>query len=215
MKTLLAITALAAFNLAAAQKTTALNDFKRLTVGADLHVKLVKSNENKLVTEGAEEGELEIDNERGRLTINGDAGQITLYYKDAPESITAASDAEVYGNDEIKTAQLSITAASDAKVDLRVNVQRLSTTANSDAQVSLTGKASEHQVALSSDARLHGQDLLTENTNIVMSSDASADITANGNVKATVSSDGSLKIYGNPKHVDQVKGSDASIVVVR
>jgi len=215
MKTILAITSLAAFNLAAAQKTTELKDFKSLTIGEDMHVNLVKSNQNKVVTNDIEESELEIEIKGGMLTLKGDDNNVTLYYKDALESVTAASDSEIIGTDEIKTASFSITAASDAKVALKLNVKKLTTTANSDAVVTLTGSAGEHDATFSSDAVFNGQELLTENTSIVLSSDASGVITAKGTVNATVSSDGSLKIYGNPKKVNQTKGSDAQIVVVQ
>lgn len=215
MKTLFAIAALATVSLAAAQKTTELKDFKSLTVGADLKVTLVKSSQNKIVAGNAGDDELEIKIEGGSLTLNGDARDVTVYYKDVLESITAASDAHITGTDEIKAASLSITAASDAVVSLKVNVKNLSTAANSDAVVTLSGTATDHQASFASDAVFNGQELVTENTSIALSSDASGVITARGNVKAVVSSDGSLKIYGNPKKVSETKGSDARIVVVK
>lgn len=214
MKTLFAITALAAINLTSAQKTTALKDFKSLTAGADMNVTLIKSTENKLVINSSADEAPEVQNENGNLVLNGEC-KVTVYYKDAIENIVAASDAVIYGKDEIKTASLTIAAASDAKIELTINVQKLNTAANSDATVTLTGKAKEHDAALSTDARFDGKGLLTDTTSIVMSTDASAAINAKDTVNATVSSDGSLKIYGNPKKVNQTKGEDAEIVVVK
>jgi len=214
MKTLLALAALATFNLAAAQKTSVLKDFNSLTVGADLNVTLVKSDENKLVTSGEDE-ELQVQNTGSGLVLGGEAGTITLYYKGTLESIVAGADAVITTTDEIKSGTLSITAGSDARVMLAVNVKNLTTAAGSDAQVTVSGKAVNHTATYASDAQLNAKDLATENTTVVMSSDASGDITAKGNVTATVSSDGSLKIYGNPKNVSQVTGSDAQVVVVK
>jgi len=91
----------------------------------------------------------------------------------------------------------------------------LLTSAASDANVTLTGKAVEHDAAIASDAELKAEHLITENTNIVVSSDGAATITANGIVNATVSSDGSLKIYGKPKKVNEVKSADAEITVMK
>lgn len=214
MKALLALTALAAFNIAAAQKTIELKDFKSVTVGADTKVTLVKSSQNKLIVKGNDE-ELDIKNEGNTLIINGEELDITVYYKNNLESVLAASDASVYGKDEINAKEFSITAASDAKVELKLNVKKLNTAAASDAKVILTGKAQEHDAAIASDADLQAKDLTTENTNIVLSSDGSAVITAKGIVNATVSSDGSVKIYGGPKKVNEVKGEDGEIVVIR
>lgn len=214
MKTLLSIAALAAFNLATAQNITGLKDFNNLTVGADLNVTLVKSNVNKLVVSG-DSKELQIQNEGGSLVLGGEAGAITVYYKSALENIVAGSDAVVTATDEIKSLTLSVTAGSDAKVSLNVNVKNLSTAAGSDAKVTLSGSAGNHAAAYASDAKLNAKELATDDTDIVMSSDASGDISAKGNVNATVSSDASLHIYGNPKNVAQVVGSDARIVVVK
>lgn len=215
MKTFLTITALAAISLATAQKTTQLKEFKSVTIGADLKVTLVKSTENKLVTNNYEDDELQVEVKNGTLILNGDANNITIYYKNALENIVAAADAQITGTDEIKTPSLSVTAASDAKVSLNINVKNLSTAANSDAVVTLTGTATDHHASFASDAVFKGQDLITENTSISLSSDASGVITARGSVNAVVSSDGSLKIYGNPKKVTETKGSDAHIEVVK
>lgn len=216
MKTTLLFAAFAVVNLAAAQKTTQLKEFKSLTIGSDVHVTLVKSNQNKLVVEKVRDEEPKIDNEGNSLSIKGgENAKITVYYTGALENITAASDAKIYCKDEIKVPSLTITAASDAVVELNVNLKKLSTAANSDAKITLTGKAEDHTATYASDAQLNARTLVTENTSIVMSADASAEISAKGIVNATVASDASLKIYGNPKKVNEVKSSDAVIEVVR
>lgn len=217
MKSLYVLTALAAFNLMAAQKTTQLKDFKSVTFGSDMKVKLVKSTENKLVQSGGDDEddeEIIIENEGGALVLNGDDNNVTLYYKSALESIIVGSDSQLSGDDEIKAKEFKLIAAEDAVVKLNLNVEKLSTVVSADAVVTLTGKANHHKAALSEDAVFKGTDFLTENTSITLSPDADANITAKGLVNAFVGADGSLKIHGNPKKVNQSKGDDASIVVV-
>lgn len=216
MKTVLAITALITFQLAAGQKTIELKDFNNVNVGADAKVTLVKSSQNKLVVNGSDDDDLSVLDEGGFLTINGGEDlELTLYYKDNLESISAASDAEIRGKDEIKSTELTITAAADAKIELVINVKKLHTTVSSDAVVTLTGKATEHDAVVSSDANLKGQYLVTENTNIVLSTDGIAAVSAKGIVDAAVSTDGSLKIYGNPKKVNEVTSTDGHIMIVK
>ncbi|TRW22170.1 DUF2807 domain-containing protein [Flavobacterium zepuense] len=215
MKALYVTAALAVFSLASAQKTTDLKPFKSLTIGPDVKVKLVQSKENKLVIESGEEEELQINNAGGTLSLNGPDLRLTLYYKDVLENISLQADAEIEGGDEIKSNNLNIKANADAKVNLKINVKKLNTEADSDAQITLTGKAKDHAVTLSSDAQLHAKSLVTENTNVELSSDATADITVKDTVNATASSDASLKIYGNPKKVNEVKGDDAKIELVK
>ena len=79
MKAFYVMAALAAFNLAAAQKTIQLKEFKGLAVGADTKVTLVKSTENKLIVNGGHNEELDVENVGGFLNINGTHFDITFY----------------------------------------------------------------------------------------------------------------------------------------
>lgn len=217
MKTLLAITALVSFQFAVGQKTIELKDFKNLYVGADSKVTIKKSSQNKLVINGSDEDDdLSIVNEGGSLKLNGGEDlDITLYYKDGLESISVEADAEVTGKDEIKAKEFTITAAADAKIELVLNVKKLNTKASSDAIVILTGKAEEHKAVVSSDANFKGEYLQTENTSILLSSDGTASILVKGIVDANVSTDASLKVYGNPKKVNEITSTDGHIKIVR
>ena len=216
MKTFLAITALVTFQLAAGQKTIELKDFNSLSVGSDTKITMVKSSQNKLVINGSDDDDLSIVNEGGFLKLNGGEDlEITLYYKDGLESISADADAEVRGKDEIKAKELSITASADAKIELVLNVKKLNTTISSDAMVTLTGKAENHNAVVSSDADLKGEYLQTENTTILLSSDGTAAILVKGIVDANVSTDALLKVYGNPKKVNEITSTDGHIKIVR
>ncbi len=210
MKSIFLLAAVAIFQFAAAQTTVELKEFKNLTIGSDSEVKMIKSNKNQLVIED-EEG-ININNEGGSLVLNSD-GSYILYFKGDIDNITIASDAVLVCEDEIKSNSLSITVDSDAVITLKVNVKQLQTTANSDAVINLTGKAVNHSTVFSSDAELNAKDLITENTNVVLSSDAEGVITAKKTVNATVSSDASLTIYGNPEKVNRNVSGDAEIIV--
>lgn len=214
MKKIFTLAAIAAFNLMAGQKNTDLKDFKSISIGQDMKVKLIQSSENKLTVSDGEEDELEISNDGGHLTLDGDA-IIVIYYKDDLESITVGSDSEILGADEIKSQELRLTVGTDAVVKLKINVQKLYTYADADSKIKLTGKAIQHSATLSSDVQMSANDLLTDISNITLSSDAQASINTKGIVNATVSSDASLKIYGNPKKVNKVTGEDSEIVVVK
>ncbi|NDI98524.1 hypothetical protein GWA97_05515 [Flavobacterium sp. LaA7.5] len=212
MKTTFALIAFTAFQFAIAQKTIELKEFKSLTVASDSQVTMVKSNKDYLIINGEDDESTDINNEGGSLVLNSDTNYI-LYYKSNIENITIASDAILSCDEEIKSNQLTITADSDAIVTLAVNVKQLQTTANSDAVVTLTGKAVNHSAAFNSDAQLNAKSLITENSNIVLSSDAVGLITAKKIVNATVSSDASLTIYGNPDKVNKNISDDGEIIV--
>ncbi len=212
MKVLLAFTALAAFNIAAAQKTIELKDFKSITVGSDIKLDIVKGTKNKIVI--SDDEDFEVENNNGNLSLKGD-GNATLYYNNELESMTIGSDTEVNGSDEIKGKAFHLTAGSDSEIALNLNVQELQVTAGSDSEVSLTGKTKIMRATIGSDSRFSAQDLTAGNASINLGSDAEGSVNAKDTVEATVASDSSLKIYGNPKKVNEVKASDAQIVVVK
>ncbi|MEL1246047.1 DUF2807 domain-containing protein [Flavobacterium sp. DGU11] len=212
MKTLFAIAALAACQLTLAQKTQDLKDLKRITLGSDMTLNLVKGSENKIVYN---DEEIDVDFSNGSLQINGD-GSVTVYYKNELESITAGSDAHVSGSDEINGKSFTLTAGSDSNIDLNLNVKDLTVAAGSDAQVTLSGKADKATVAAGSDAEFNGKELSVKgDADVTLGSDAEGRITAKGTVNAVVTSDAQLTIYGGPKKVNETKSGDAEIIVMQ
>lgn len=211
MKTLLAIVALAACQFATAQKTQDLKGLKRITVGSDMTLKLVKGSEDKVVYEGEE---INVDFKDGSLQIDGD-GSATVYYRSELESITAGSDAHVAGNDEITGKSFTLTAGSDSQVSLNLNVKELQVTAGSDSEVALKGKAGRVSATIGSDGEFHSEKLSSGDFNMNLGSDAQGIINAKGTVNAVVASDAQLTIHGSPKKVNETKSTDAEITVVQ
>lgn len=211
MKTIFAITALISLQFASAQKTVKLEDFKSITVGSEIKIDMVKGNENKLVFNGGEAFDVQYNN--GGVAFEGE-GSATLYFKNELESITIGSDAEVSGKDEIKGKHFNLTAGSDSEVALNLNVQELHVTAGSDSKVSLSGKAGSMRATVGSDGAYHTEELKVGDVTVNLGSDAEGTVYSNGIVNANVGSDGSLKVYGKPKKVNEIKGSDASIKVM-
>ncbi len=213
MKTLFAIAAVAVCQLAAAQKTQDFKELKRIAVGGDLQVNMVKDSQNKLVfSDESEMGEIRYEN--GTLHIEGD-GTATLYYKDGLESLTVGSDVKLAANDEIKAKTFTLNTGSDSQISINFNVADLRVTAGSDAQIKLRGSSANVKFTLGSDVQLDAQDLSSQDVTVTMASDAQVSITAKGMVNAVVGSDGHLTIYGNPKNVRETKGSDAKITLVK
>ncbi|WP_294733521.1 DUF2807 domain-containing protein [uncultured Flavobacterium sp.] len=214
MKKVFLLAMLGVFNFTIAQKTVELKEFKNIVVGSDAEITMIKSNSNKLVINSIDDEDSEIKVKGNSLVFDVE-GNFTLYYTEDIESITIASDAMIKGEDVIKSNKFSISAASDAKVYLKLNVNKLKTVANSDAEIILEGNAKKHSIVLSTDAELEAKDLITQNSNLVLSSDAEAIITAKNVVNATLSSDAVLKIYGNPDEVKKLISGDAEIIIVK
>jgi len=213
MKALFTLSAIAVFNLVAAQKTIELKEFKTLSISGDVTLTLVKSSENKAVIHNGED-ELQVQDGGNSLAINGD-GTLTVYYTAAIESISAGPDTNVSGKDEIKGKDFNLAAAPDSRVRLNLNVKNLNVAAGADSQVHINGNAQVLIAAVASDGQFDVKDLATEDVRIALASDARATITAKGIVDATVASDGRLTIYGNPKKINKVEGYDAQITVVK
>ena len=211
MKTILVMAALVSLQFAAAQKMMKLEDFKSITLASDMKLELVKSNENKVVYNGGENFDVKYNN--GSLAFEGE-GNATLYYKNELESITIGSDAEISGKDEIKGKHFNLTAGSDSEVHLSLNVENLHVTAGSDSKVSLSGKAGSMSATVGSDGEYRSEDLKVGDANINLGSDAEGTMNASGVVNANVASDSSLTVYGKPKKVNEIKGSDATIKVM-
>lgn len=211
MKKLFLLVALGAFSFAFSQETIKLKKFKNLVIASDSEVTIIKSNKNELVINDAEDAN--VVNDGGTLVLGSDS-DFMLYYNGDIENITIASDAVLTSDDEIKVDRLSITADSDAEVTLKIKVKKLETTASSDAVINLSGKAKNHAAFFSSDAELHAKNLIVENTDIVLSSDAVAVIYTKNTANVQAGSDAEITIYGNPKNLNKSISGDAEIMVI-
>lgn len=193
-----------------AQVSKSLGDFNELKVFDKLSVKLIASNENKVIISGVREKEVEVVNNNGELKLrmpfpkllSGDAITIQLYYKKI-EAISASEGSIISSDDVIKETILTLNSKEGAQINLKIDAQKVNVKAVTGGMIELTGNAVNQDVVIMSGGILESKNLHTSQTTVIVSAGGNAKINASTLVDAKVKAGGTIAIYGKPKQINQ------------
>lgn len=193
-----------------AQVTKKLGDFNAVKVFDKLSVKLIASNENKVVISGTREKEVEVVNNNGELKLrmpfpkllSGDAISIKLYFKNI-DGISASEGSSVSSDAVFKQTIFDLNAKEGARINLKVDAQKVNVKTVTGGIIELSGEAVNQDVVIMSGGVLKSRNLHTSQTTVSVSAGGNAEINASTLVDAKVKAGGTVSIYGKPKQINQ------------
>jgi len=196
--------------IAAAQVTRNLGEFNAVKVFDKLNVKLISSDENKIIITGNREDEVEIVNNNGELKLrmpfpkllSGDDITIKLYYKNI-DSIDASEGSYVSNDGVFKQTSIDLDAKEGSEINVDLDVEKANVRAVSGGIIELSGKATNQNCIIASGGVYNGKDLHTSQTEITVSAGGQAEVYATLLADAKVKAGGSISIYGKPKQINQ------------
>ncbi|CAZ95195.1 Conserved hypothetical periplasmic protein [Zobellia galactanivorans] len=199
--------------LAQKSNTKTLEKFNELKVYDRIIVKLVKSNENKLVITGDDKDEVNISNKNGLLKIkmefdnflDGNEAKATLYYTEELTLIDANENASIQSDETVKGERVEIKTQEGGQIELKVDIKDLYTKSVSGGEVTLSGSADQQEIMVNTGGKTYNKQLDTKETTVVVNAGGRADVNASEKVSAKVRAGGSIYIYGNPKSVEKDK----------
>ncbi|KGO83330.1 chaperonin [Flavobacterium beibuense F44-8] len=204
-----------------AQETRNLGDFSTVKVFDQIHVLMVKSNENKIVISGHDSQDVEVVNKKDEVKIRmkfskllqGDDISVTLYYKYV-DQVEASEGAYVSSEDTFKAVAFELNAKEGAQIKLNLDVDKLKSKIKSGAILTINGKASNHDVSINSGGILNSKDLNTAQTSVSITAGGEADVFATDFVDAKTTGGGDIDIYGDPKQVNKTNNIGGNINVM-
>lgn len=210
MKNVLVFTFVLLTQMTFAQVTRSLGDFNTVKVFDKLNVKLIPSNENKIVITGNRENEVETVNKNGELKLrmpfpkllSGDDIVIKLYFKTL-EDIQANEGSYVSCDQTFKQTILDINASEGSEINLDLDVDKANVRAVTGGIIELSGNANNQNCTIASGGIYKGNELHTTQTTIAVSAGGQAEVFATLLVDAKVTAGGSIDIYGKPKQINQ------------
>ena len=193
-----------------AQVTKVLGDFSSVKVYDKLSVKLIASNENKVIINGEREKEVEVVNNNGELKLrmpfpkllSGDAISINLYYKNV-DDVMASEGSSVSSEAIFKQTIFNLNAKEGATINLKVDAQKVNVKAVTGGVIELSGAAANQDVVIMSGGVLKSKNLHTSQTTVTVSAGGNAEVNASTLVDAKVKAGGTISIYGKPKQINQ------------
>lgn len=193
--------------------------FDEIIGSGGLEIYLTEGPENKIIIE-ADENLVEIIEtsiSKGILTVQtkkniarSKAKRVLITFKNL-SAIKASSGATIKGKSIIRNKILTLESSSGANIDIEVFAKELFTKTNSGASINIYGKATMLYAQTSSGSELNAKDLNTINSDIKAHSGAKIMVNTQNKLKATSSSGGNIKYYGNPNSVIKNERSSGSI----
>ncbi len=221
MKKLILIFMLCISAISFSQETTEVGDFTELKVYDLITVKLVPSDENKVVVEGKNTEFVKTINENGVLKIrmeleerfDGSATTVTAYFKNI-SIIDANEGSYIYSETEIKSPSLELKTQEGGKIKIEIATENLEVRSVSGGVVEAKGKATKQNININSGGAYEGKDLITSQTFVNVTAGGSAVVFAKDKVEAKVTAGGIIKVYGNPKDVKKKRLAGGNIDIM-
>ena len=194
-------------SLTAQEESRQLDSFNELRANGDVVVELMtgKSNSAMVSVTSGDQSDVLTTVENGILRIkwkkNVDSSnrtaKVKLYHSNL-NTIVANAGAKINSTEVITKDAFNVDASSGSKINVAVDCSSLEVECSSGAGITISGKATSQQVEASSGGSYKATDLITDTTNIEVSSGASAKVHATKNLNAEASTGGSVKYAGNP-----------------
>lgn len=187
--------------------------FSELKVFDGISVKLISSNENKVVIKGEDAESVTVRKVQGKLKIrmnmekifNGYQTFAEVYYAQPLSVLDVNENALITSDETIEQVDLELRAQEAGQIRVVVALKRLRVKSVTGATVEAKGKAKNQVVDVNTGGGYEAGNLETEQTEVEVNAGGYADIRASEYVDATVRAGGNINIYGNPRVVDRTK----------
>lgn len=193
-----------------AQTTKNVGTFTKVLVFDQIALTIVPGEEGKMEIEGNKEDYVNVVNKNGALKIKmnfvnsfqGEDIKVTLYYKNLSE-IVAEEGANIIADKAIKASSLIVNAKTGGVIKAKVDTDKLTVKSSAGSVVTLTGKTNVQDILNSSGAKVRNKDLNSNQTIVTVNAGGVAEVKATELVEAKVRAGGEIRIYGNPKTVNE------------
>lgn len=184
-----------------------LGEFINLKIYSGIEVKLIPSNENKLLISGEDRMDVVAKNKGQTLKIrhslehifNPTFTYVEIYHSEELDYISLYQGAKLKGDSIYKQTSISLKIQEASEAELKFEGEKLTSIVNSGGKLFLSGKATTHHSSVSSGGSCEGETFETEQSKVNVTAGGLSYINATELVEAKVTAGGIIRIYGNPK----------------
>lgn len=188
-------------------------EFSELKVFDGISVKLIASDESKVVVKGADAGSVTIRKVHNKLKIRMNIEKIfsgyetfaEVYYNTPLSVLDVNENALITSDETIEQIDLELRAQEAGEIELKVDLKRLRVKSVTGATIAVEGSAKNQVVDVNTGGGYEAGNLRTEQTEVEVNAGGYADIRASEYVDATVRAGGNINIYGKPRVIDRTK----------
>ena len=187
-----------------------IGEFSTVKVFDLIHLKMIESQENKIVISGKNRKDVEVVNNNGKLKIrmtlresyDGNDTVVQLYYTTV-DAIDANEGAKVTIETPIKQYEIDLRTQEGAEITASLETTYANFRAVTGGIINVTGSSKNQDISIYTGGIFNGEDFVTKQTEVSINAAGEAYIHAKDFVSVRIKAGGNVYIYGKPKEVDE------------
>lgn len=129
------------------------------------------------------------------------------------ERVSIGGSGSITG-DEITTDSLDVVISGSGKVNMSVTAEELNSRISGSGKYELSGQATSQSVHISGSGKYLAEDLVTQDTEIVISGSGKAEVNTSETLSVVVSGSGSVTYVGDPEKIESTISGSGNVIKV-
>lgn len=192
------------------EKTT--GEFSTVKVYDLINLKMIKSDENKVIIAGDNKEDVQVINNNGKLKIrmkleesyDGNDVVVKLYYT-AVDVIDANEGANVVVNDALEQYEIDLKAQEGAEITATIKTTYANFRAVTGGIINVTGSSKNQDISIYTGGIFNGEEFTTQKTEVSVNAGGEAYVNASELADVRIKAGGNVYIYGKPKQINESK----------
>ncbi len=192
------------------EKTT--GEFSTVKVYDLINLKMIKSDENKVIIAGDNKEDVQVINNNGKLKIrmkleesyDGNDVVVKLYYT-AVDVIDANEGANVVVNDALEQYEIDLKAQEGAEITATIKTTYANFRAVTGGIINVTGSSKNQDISIYTGGIFNGEEFTTQKTEVSVNAGGEAYVNATELADVRIKAGGNVYIYGKPKQINESK----------
>lgn len=187
-----------------------IGEFSTVKVYDLINLKMIKSDENKVVISGDNKRDVEILNKNGKLKIRMDIDEsydgndtVVVLYFTSVDVIDANEGANVTVKEPIEQFEIDLKTQEGAEISAVLKTTYANFRAVTGGVINVTGNSKNQDISIYTGGKFNGEELVTEQTEVSINAAGEAYVNATEYVDVRIKAGGDVIIYGKPKKVDE------------
>lgn len=189
-----------------------IGEFSTVKVYDLINLKMIKSNENKVIIAGDNKEDVQVINKNGKLKIrmkleesyDGNDTVVKLYYTSV-DVIDANEGANVVVNDPIEQFEIDLKTQEGGEITAELKTSYANFRAVTGGIINVSGSSKNQDISIYTGGIFNGEQFSTEQTEVSVNAGGEAYVNASEIVDVRIKAGGKVYIYGEPKTINESK----------
>ena len=191
------------------EREVKLEDFINLKIFSGIEVKLIPSEENRLVISGEDNIRVVVKNRRKTLKIrhslehiiNPKFTYVEIYHRSLLDEISLYQGSSLSSDSIFSQTSISLKVQEGSIMNINFEGEKISSSVTTGGQLFLSGKVTNHQNIVNSGGACEAETLITEQTKVSVTAGGLSYVKASKLIEARVTAGGIIRIYGSPQKI--------------